>query len=315
MQREALSLFLLTALASACVSAPPVPARPVLPSLAYSEWARQQAASRQIAYQRSAAAEYARDSRINSAAQAQLRMVRDSLEAPISIPAMQEDSDMVTNEGLPADIEIQRSARPLVRDYNGPLSLGDPGLSASLYRESRRGNNIFRDQRAYQPMDLITIVISENAEGNKEGDTEVKAKSSAKAVINEWLGIINSIQKRNPQIGSDGTLIDASTTNDFKGEGQTTRKDMLKATISAMVVEVLPGDILRIEGEKIISLNQEEQTIVISGLVRPWDINSQNEVLSSKVANLRIDYFGRGTVGEAQYGGWFSRLMRVLWPF
>ena len=67
------------------------------------------------------------------------------------------------------------------RDYNGPLSLGDPGLSASLWHESRDGNDMFRDERAWRPLDLITIRISEQSEGSKEADTEVKSKSSTDA--------------------------------------------------------------------------------------------------------------------------------------
>ena len=81
-----------------------------------------------------------------------------------------------------------------------------------------------------------------------------------------------------------------------------------------MVVEVLPSGILRIEGEKIVAVNNEDEVMVISGLVRPEDVTSANEVRSSKVANMRIDYFGQGTVGDAQNGGWFSRILRRFWP-
>jgi flagellar L-ring protein precursor FlgH len=107
----------------------------------------------------------------------------------------------------------------------------------------------------------------------------------------------------------------ATTTNDFKGDGKTNRKASLTATISAMVIEVLPSGILRIEGEKIIAVNNEEQTMVISGLVRPRDVTSENSIDSSKLANLRIDYYGKGVIGEAQYGGWLGRMLRVVWPF
>jgi flagellar L-ring protein precursor FlgH len=82
-----------------------------------------------------------------------------------------------------------------------------------------------------------------------------------------------------------------------------------------MVAEVLPSGVLRIEGQKIISVNNEEQVMVISGLVRPRDINSENQIDSSRLANMRIDYYGSGIVGEAQRGAWLSRLMRTLWPF
>jgi flagellar L-ring protein FlgH len=62
-------------------------------------------------------------------------------------------------------------------------------------------------------------------------------------------------------------------------------------------------------------VNSEEQNMVITGLVRTRDISSGNEVDSSKIANLRIDYYGKGIIGEAQDGGWVSRFMRKVWPF
>jgi flagellar L-ring protein precursor FlgH len=82
-----------------------------------------------------------------------------------------------------------------------------------------------------------------------------------------------------------------------------------------VVAEVLPSGLLRIEGEKIIAVNNEEQIMVISGLVRQRDISSDNEVNASKIAQIRIDYYGNGTVGEAQYGGWLARALRIVWPF
>ncbi len=200
------------------------------------------------------------------------------------------------------------------RDYNGPLSLGDPGLSASLWHESRDGNDMFRDDRAWRPLDLITIRISESSEGSKEADTEVKSKSSAEAAIENLLGLETQIAGLDKAVDPT-TLVSASAQNDFKGEGQTSRKGKLTATVSAMVVEVLPSGTLRIEGQKIIAVNNEEQVIVISGLVRPRDVDSTNTIDSSKIADMRIDYYGRGSVGEAQYGGWLGRIMRYVWPF
>ena len=187
-------------------------------------------------------------------------------------------------------------------------------MTTSLWQEGRRENSLYRDERAWRPLDLITILVIESSEGSKEAETEIKGKSSVLASIESWLGIEASIKDRNSQMQFPD-LIKANTTNDFKGEGETTRKGSLKGVISGMVVEVLPGDVLRIEGKKIIAVNQEEQIMVISGLVRPRDIDSNNQVDSAKIANLRIDYYGNGTVGEAQMGGWASRLIRILWPF
>ncbi|MCB0337096.1 MAG: flagellar basal body L-ring protein FlgH, partial [Bdellovibrionales bacterium] len=227
-------------------------------------------------------------------------------------------TNMYDSTSMPGvEIESFRDATPFKRDYNGPLSLGDPGVSSSLWNSSRVANELFRDDRAYQPMDMITITISESSEGTKEADTEVKQSSTILNALTKILGFEAEIVKSNNNIGAEDLagLINTSSQSDFKGEGDTTRKGTLKGSISAVVVEVLPGGLLRIEGEKIISVNREEQVMVISGLVRPKDVNSENEVMSTKVAQLRIDYYGKGVVGEAQNGGWMQRFLRKVWPF
>lgn len=253
---------------------------------------------------------------------ARLRYVKDwPQEGQKEVPA--KNSDVVSNEeGMsPGEVQIYPSTLPDSRPYQGPLALGNPGVSASLWQESRRGNNLFRDERAWQPLDLVTIVVQENSEGTKEADTEVKQESTILHAISNLLGFEQDVLKSNTPLAGGSSridlssLINSSSSNETKGEGDTTRKGTLKATISAMVVEVLPGNVLRVEGEKIISVNAEEQVMVISGLVRPRDISSANEVQSGKIANLRIDFYGNGVVGEAQNGGWLSRFIRVVWPF
>lgn len=238
-------------------------------------------------------------------------------EGKARIHLVNEDKEVTTSQDTAQDdpkFYAYRGEKGYTRDYNGPLSLGDPGVSSSLWQESRAGNELIRDHRAWQPMDLITIVVTENAEGEKEAETETKSSSTISAAIENLLGLEDRTTEKNKDINLD-TLISASTSNDFKGEGQTKRKGTLKAKISAMVVEVLASGIIRIEGQKIISVNSEEQTMVISGLVRPRDVSSGNEVDSAKIANMRIDFFGSGIVQEPNYGGWLGRIIRRVWPF
>jgi len=211
-------------------------------------------------------------------------------------------------------VRVTRSSEQLPQPYRGPLEMGDPGVTASLWRESQSGNEPFRDFRAWQAMDLLTIVVNEQSLGQQLANTEIKSKSEYLAAIENFFGLEKQTQtwSQPPDLTS---LIQAQTRNDFRGEGRTLRQAQLTARISAVVAEVLPSGLLRIEGEKIIAVNNEEQVMVISGLVRQRDINSNNEVNASQIAQIRIDYYGKGTVGEAQYGGWLSRLLRILWPF
>ncbi|MCB0321656.1 MAG: flagellar basal body L-ring protein FlgH [Bdellovibrionales bacterium] len=210
--------------------------------------------------------------------------------------------------------EVFRSTNPNVRPYSGPLHVGEPGASASLWRSSGPESRLFRDHRAFQAMDLITIVVAEDAEGKKEADTATKKDSSLLMGIANLFNFENDIVAKNPGIDTS-SIVSTNVENEFTGEGETTRKGTLRARIAAMVVEVFPNGVLRIEGEKVIAVNNEEQVMIISGLVRPRDVTSENEVMSTKVANLRVDYFGKGVVGEVQSAGWLGRFLSSLWPF
>jgi flagellar L-ring protein precursor FlgH len=237
-------------------------------------------------------------------------------DAPPPVVAMTAQPAQFRDAGsdLGPGVRVMRSAEQQGIAYKGPLDMGDPGITASLFRESQAGNDPFRDYRAWQPMDLVTIVVTEQSLGQQLANTEIKAKSEYLAAIENFFGLEK--QTANWSNPPDLTsLIQAQTRNDFRGEGRTLRQAQLNARVSAVVAEVLPSGLLRIEGEKIIAVNNEEQVLVISGLVRQRDINSNNEVNASQIAQVRIDYYGKGTVGEAQYGGWLSRLLRILWPF
>ena len=319
------------ALLVAC--APSVSRPPIIPSLEYSK--RMRGMQSQVSGPISSPVQIAAESPLvagaaaasaamasNAAAderRAKLRLAADQgAPQPEFGTNLSAAPDIVTNmpSGEPGYTVQDNRRTALQREYVGPLTLGDPGVTASLWHESRGNNDFFRDNRAFQPMDLITIVITEKAKGEKKADTEVKSKSDVSASISKFFGFENKVAKANDGDGLDpSALVEAATKNDFKGEGDTNREGSLIAKISAMVVEVLPSNILRVEGEKIISVNSEEEVMVISGLVRPEDVSSTNEIDSSKIANMRIDYYGTGTVGDAQHGGWMGRLMKRFWPF
>ena len=103
--------------------------------------------------------------------------------------------------------------------------------------------------------------------------------------------------------------------NDFDGEGETTRSGSFNTTIAVRVIEVLPNGNLVIEGKKETRLNNELQYIVLSGLVRPVDISTDNTVLSSKISDSRLEYSGSGVIADEQSPGWGRRILDNVWPF
>jgi flagellar L-ring protein FlgH len=221
------------------------------------------------------------------------------------------------NEFTPDKNAIDTVSRKVPNEkefFNTSLSIGQPGQRASLWREGVGREGLYHDFRAWKPLDLITIQISERSEGRKQADTIIDRESTFEAGLSNLLGIETSFGDRNPQ-ATPSTLVNANLESQYQGLGQTLRRETLTGSISAMVAEVLPSGILRIEGKKVIAVNNEEQVMVITGLVRPRDINSNNEVQSAKVANMRIDYYGNGVVSEAQTPGFLARLLSKLWPF
>lgn len=318
------SLLLATAL-SGCVQ--PTPRNLSIPSAQYANRIKREYAQANPEYRARLARETIPGD-VNAPSRIHLTAAEAALDAAPTVGASEvqtaDGQKVVTNLNAQdpafqaAGFQTYESKNPNIRDYAGPLSLGEPGVSSSLWRETR-ALNLVRDVRAFQPMDLITIVVQETSEGKREADTDVKQDSTLSASIRGLLGIDDKLIEKNPKItsGDNKDLTDvlgADFSSDFKGEGETTRKGSLKGRISAMVVEVLPSGILRVEGEKILAVNNEDEIMVISGLVRPEDVTSSNEISSSKIANMRIDYFGQGTVGDAQVGGWVSRILRRLWP-
>jgi flagellar L-ring protein precursor FlgH len=109
--------------------------------------------------------------------------------------------------------------------------------------------------------------------------------------------------------------VSASTSKSNQGSGTTTRGGSLTATISATIIEVLPNGNFRIEGTRSVTVNNEEQIMVLRGIVRPVDINFDNTIASTMVADASITYTGEGVVADEQRVGWGMRLLSFIWPF
>ena len=196
-----------------------------------------------------------------------------------------------------------------------PYHRGQLTSNPSLWPGSKSDAHLFRDFRAYAAMDIITILVDENQEGKKKAETETEKKFSLTAGITEFFGVETAKWAANNTSLDPTQLMVANTDQEFEGEGETTRSGSLKGKISAVVMEVLPNGLLRVEGTKIISVNAEEEVMVVSGLVRRRDIDSQNQVSSSRLANMRIDFYGRGLIADEQKPGWAARVINWVWPF
>jgi len=206
---------------------------------------------------------------------------------------------------------------PKRRAYELPVAhnAGDgTHAEGSLFTDNSVGAIYQSDERAQFVNDVINIVIDEKATAERDTSTETKKDDSYETAMEEVLGLIKELESRHPNF--DGAkALSLSHKAGFKGEGKTSRNDRLQATVPAMVRRVLPNGNLFVEGHRAILVNNEENHFYISGVIRRIDIDQDNTVLSSLIADAQIEFTGRGNLTRGSEKGWFSSALDYIWPF
>jgi len=185
---------------------------------------------------------------------------------------------------------------------SSPGSLWDPGNGRAF---------MFEDRRAARIGDVVVVQIVEQHKGSKKANTKADREASLSAGVGGGLFGLSSLTQKFAEYFN----IDASTSNKFAGDGSTSREDTLTGTIAAKVIEVFPNGDLRIQGKREVTVNSEKQTMTIKGIVRRIDLDTQNTVLSSAVADAQIAYTGLGVVDDVQTPGWATRIFDWITPF
>jgi flagellar L-ring protein precursor FlgH len=121
--------------------------------------------------------------------------------------------------------------------------------------------------------------------------------------------------QRLAQNPGEDALIKSTIKTTFDGKGTSDREGYISAYITASVVKVLPNGNLYINGMREIKVNNELQYITLAGIIRPVDISTSNEIVSTYIADARITYSGVGVVADKQHPGWLTRVMDYVWPF
>jgi flagellar L-ring protein FlgH len=164
------------------------------------------------------------------------------------------------------------------------------------------------DRRARSINDLLTIRVVENTTAAGSADTSTSKDGSHAASTTSLLGLETKL----PSFMDPTSLIDTAGNSTFKGSGATTRSGTLTATLTARVVEVLPNGDLVLEGAREVDINGDRQVIVMTGVVRTADILPDNSVLSARVGQMRIRYFGQGIIKDNLKPGLLARLLNKV---
>jgi flagellar L-ring protein precursor FlgH len=194
--------------------------------------------------------------------------------------------------------------------------LPPPKTVGSLWQEENGRAYLYEDMRAMRVGDILTVKIAEKHKGSKSADTAAQRESTIKnSLIGSGMGYIGIPGIRFSDETRRGMGIDASANSKFDGKGSTNREGTLTGTISAIVTEVLPNGDLRVEGRREVTVNSEKQLMTIGGVVRRVDVDTKNTVLSTAIADAKIEYSGLGVLDDVQRPGWFVRILDWIYPF
>ena len=181
------------------------------------------------------------------------------------------------------------------------LSLAGPAAANSLWKDSNPG--YFVDRRARQAGDLLTVLVVESVSGSHQA-------SAATSKASEF----NS--NGAPGIGLGGILkafsTDATAKNTFAGSGKSDVTSNLTAQITVRVIKVEPNGLLTVQGTRLVTVNREQQELVLTATVRPEDVKADNTVLSTYLADANIEYKGRGPNTQTQRAGIISRILNWI---
>ncbi|MGJ4947648.1 flagellar basal body L-ring protein FlgH [Bradyrhizobium sp. HKCCYLS20291] len=181
----------------------------------------------------------------------------------------------------------------------------------SLWRNGSRA--FFKDQRAHQVGDILTVMVSISDQANFANETQRSRKNSEDSGITDFIGA-KTLGTQALKV-LPGRILTADGTASSDGKGSIQRQETLQTNVAAVVTQVLPNGNLVVEGKQEIRVNYEIRELIVAGIVRPEDIQSDNTIESSKIAQARISYGGRGQISDVQQPRYGQQVMDILLPF
>src|SRR5215831_13839118 len=202
------------------------------------------------------------------------------------------------------------TAQPGYKPVQMPMPTPQPAVynPNSLWRNGSRA--FFKDQRAQQVGDILTVTVNITDTAQFANETQLNRTGNISEDINNFFGKPKVLGTMIP-----GTPLNADGTTNNDGKGSINRQETLQTRVAAVVTQVLPNGNLVVEGKQEIRVNAEMRELIVAGIVRPEDIQSDNTIDSTKIAQARISYGGRGQITDIQQPRYGQQVMDVLLPF
>lgn len=210
---------------------------------------------------------------------------------------------------------LNNSYRKELEDYRKMQEARKP--TASLWNDAGAQGSLFLDYKSRHIGDILTINILENASASNSNSTNTSKTQATSSTLTNLLGLPANLGVGNV-LGTGNSMNlnnGLNSSNAFTGAGTKSKKDSITGTMAARVTEVLPSGNLVIEGHKEIVVDNEKQTITLSGIIRQKDIDASNTIASTSIADAKIAYSGSGILSDANRPGWLMALINWIMPF
>jgi flagellar L-ring protein precursor FlgH len=173
----------------------------------------------------------------------------------------------------------------------------------------------FKDQRASDVGDILTVMIEIDDQAELENETERSRSASEGVGLNNMLGLESQLTKVLPEgvIGAD--LVDADSISSTRGQGSTERDEEVSVKLAATVTQILPNGNMVIQGRQEVRVNFEKRVLELAGVIRPEDILTDNTISYDKIAEARISYGGKGQITDVQQPRYGQQVYDILFPF
>lgn len=195
-----------------------------------------------------------------------------------------------------------------------PLPPAPPPQEGSLWN-GRQPGGLVSDSRPANVGDLVTISITETSKASEIANTKTSKSSGVKVGITSLFGLSFPIKAFTDKTVNAESAVEGTVGNVSGGEGKTERQSSFTSYLTARVIQVLPNQNLVIQGRRNMRINNETEVVTLTGIIRPQDIDRNNVVPSTKVAEAQVMISGAGVVSDKQRVGWFQRIFDHAWPF
>ena len=215
--------------------------------------------------------------------------------------------------------EMSKIANPTAQKNYQPVSLPMPTPikiikeKNSLWASNRQ--TFFKDQRANNVGDIITVLISIKDKVTLDNETERTRTSGEDSNMGALLGYEQALNTLLPQSIVNTDLTDFDSTSNHKGTGSIERKEKIETKMAALVTQILPNGNMVIHGKQEILVNFEKRILGIDGVIRPEDISVANTISYEQIAEARIVYGGEGQISDMQQPRYGQQLYDIIFPF